>query len=456
VTASHPATVVPPQRYSVPTINGDPDAAYRLATAFRELADAVRTAQQRVALIIGGLSGSWRGLAHEGVTAPTEAFVRNAALLARVLDEAADEIDAYGRQLAAARHHHGFSFHKLLKVGAVVAVSATAVVVTVGAAGVVEAAAATAAVSGATAAAETATAADVAAATGLETVVDSLSGMRPLLAFVLPHLVQLEWTAGAMAAWDEATLGRMRWRAVAETGAVAFVASGVAAKGIEVTGGPGWGARLVEGGVWSGAAATDDQLTEGRIDIADIAESFVLAGGGTAARDTLRANGWWPAEPDYHREALLALARRPGVITDPEIAHEMALLRQPARDLLRGGVDLRLSEGPGHTLSRHTSQSAWTLLDRARTGRSPVTSSYWDEPAARDAVQRALTTHRDVVRRWIDAGCPDALRLRSASPYDIGYAITRSGHVTFVRSTMVVLRRDGAGVLVVTSYPFSR
>jgi hypothetical protein len=37
--------------------------------------------------------------------------------------------------------------------------------------------------------------------------------------------------------------------------------------------------------------------------------------------------------------------------------------------------------------------------------------------------------------------------------YDVGFAIDRRGKVSFVRHSIVVLRRDQAGVVLVTSYP---
>jgi hypothetical protein len=447
-------TVAAPSRYVVPTINGDPAAAYRLAAAYREIADAVASSQHLVAHIMGNLSTAWRGAGHRGIDAPVEAFLHNAGLLARTLNEVAAELDAYGRQLSKAQHHHGFSLHKLLKVGAVVAVSATALVVTVGAAGVVEAAAATAAVSGATEAAGAAAMADVAAASEVDAALDGLDSLKPLLAFVVPHLVQVEWAAGAMATWDEMTIGRLRWHAIAETGAMAFVASAVAAKGVSMVGESGWAPHVVQGATWAGAATGDDELIGHRFDVLDVAESFVLAGGGTMARDALQEHGLWFPEPDYRRDALVALLRRPGHITDPEIAHELALLRQPVLEIQRGHIDLRLNEGPGHTIDRHTAKTAAELLARVRTSRRiPIASTYWDEATAREAIQRTLSAHEGPIKRWVAAGCPKTLRLRLTSPYDVGFAVDRSGKVTFVRQATVVLRRDSAGVVLVTSYP---
>lgn len=447
----------PPARYVVPRISGDPAAVFRLATAYRDVSDAVATSQHRVAHVVGSLSSAWRGTGHQAINAPVEAFLHNAGLLVRTLNEVATELEAYGRQLARAQHHHGLSLHKLLKVGAIVAVSATAMVVTVGVAGVVEAAAATAAVGVATEAAGAASAADAVAAGGVEAALDSLDSIKPLLAFVVPHLVQVEWAAGAMATWDELTIGRLQWRGIAETGAMAFLASGAAEKGEALVGDSRWAPHVVHGTAWAGAAAGDDALVDRRFSPLDVAESFVLAGGGTMARDALRDHGMWFEEPDYRRDALVALLNRPGQVSDAEIAHELALLRQPAVEIQRGDIDLRLHEGPGHTIDRHTAKTAAELLARVRTSRRlRIASTYWDQATAREAIQRTLSANEGLVARWVAAGSPRPLRLALDVPYDVGFGIDRSGKVTFIKQTRVVLRRDSAGIVLVTSYPEGR
>jgi hypothetical protein len=210
---------------------------------------------------------------------------------------------------------------------------------------------------------------------------------------------------------------------------------------------------VVEGSAWAGAAAADDELLEHRLDVTDVAESFVLAGGATKGRELLRAQGLWPEAPDYRRDALVGLLHRAGSVTDPQIAHELALLRQPVRELQRGDVDLRLHEGPGHTIARHVAKSSGELSARLRTDRIPRASTYWDEREARDAIQQTLTANRAQISRWVAAGCPTTLRLRLHSAYDVGFAIDRRGKVSFVRHSIVVLRRDQAGVVLVTSYP---
>jgi uncharacterized protein YukE len=434
-------------------VSGDAGAADRLSTAYDVLANHVYAAKQQVAAVLAALSPGWQGPAARAIEGPLEAFLHNAGRLAKVLDEAAQAYSTYSHRLEQAHAEHSWSMHKLLKVGAVTAVSATAIVVTVGAAGAVEAAAAGAAVAGASTAAETGVMADVVAASALDSALESLPTLRPLLSFVLPHLLQAEWTVGAMATWNEATTDRMHWRAVGESGALAFLASGTAARGRVFVGESRWAPHLIEGTVWGGAAGADDELINHRLSVADIAESFVLAGGGPAGRDALRTRGMWPEPPDYRREALVNLLHHAGTITDREIAHELALLRQPVKELERGTVDLRMHEGPGHTIDRHVGKSAAELRARLHSSRVPRASTYWDQAGARDAIEAALTANRDAIRRWAAAGYPDTLRVRMNSAYDVGFVLDRRGTVRFVRRALVVLRRDPAGVVLVTSYP---
>jgi uncharacterized protein YukE len=443
--------------YTVPKVKGDPDAAYRLATAYRDLAGSLSVEHGRATSVIGELARGWRGTGEGGIDAPVQAFRRDATRLAHLLSSTAGELDTYGKQLETAHHHHGFSLHKLVAIGAIVVVSATAIVITLGAAGVLEAAAAAAAVGTATEAAGAAAAADVAAATGVDSALEGMSALRPLLTFVVPHLVQVEWAAGGTALWDELSVGKLNWREISENGALAFVASGAATKATALAGDSHWlTPHLIEGTAWSGAAAGDDELTNHRISLLDVSESFVLAGGGTMARDGLRERGMWPAEPDYRHEALVNLIHQRGVIADPAIARELAGLRQTAAELTRGDVDLRIHEGPGHTIDRHIGKKASELLVRVRTSHIRFASTYWDNASANDTIRNALSTHDRELARWIAAGSAQMLRLRVTMPYDLGYAVNAAGRLTFVRQAIVVLRRDSAGIVLVTSYPLGR
>jgi hypothetical protein len=211
--------------------------------------------------------------------------------------------------------------------------------------------------------------------------------------------------------------------------------------------------HVVEGSAWGGAAAVDDALTDHRFDVVDVTESFIFAGGSTLSRDVLRAHGLWPAEPNHRRAALISLLHGGGRIIDPEVAHELAVLRQPARDFERGVVDLRINEGPGDTLRHHVGRSTRQLIAQVRRSTAPIAATYWDEPAARDAIQRTLASHRAVITRWLATGSAVPLRLHFTSAADLGFTIDRHNVVRFSHNAVVVLQRDPAGIVLVRSHP---
>jgi hypothetical protein len=430
-------------KYVVPRVSGDTRAAYRIAVAYQDLAEAVAVAERHLLHIAERVSSGWQGPAAHAFEQPVTEVVASAARLVNALDAAADAFVTYAQQLAKAHQHHHWSMSKVLKVGAVAAVSATAIVVTVGAAGAVEAAGAAAAVGGVTQAASEAVVADLVAESALEAAFCAFPALEPILSFVMPQLVQAEWAAGMLAVWDEATTGRLHWDAIAETGGIAFGTSAVASRA------SGW----LEASVWAGGAAVDEEVLEHRIDVAGVGEAFVLARGATFGRDAFRERGWWPAAPDYRRDALVRLLHRNGLIGNRDIAHEIAILRQAPEELERGVIHLRMHEGPGHTIARHIGKSPADLLTRVRGTRIPVASTYWDEATAKEAIQSTLSANAATIKRWSAAGCPRTLRLHLDSPYDVGFAIDRTGKITFVRNALVVLRKDANGVVLVTSFP---
>lgn len=448
-------SVAPPRRYVVPAVQGDPDAARRMAAAYRGVAGAVASSAHTVRLIAGDLTAGWTGTGSQALNVPASKVLHDAAALVRVLHEVADGLDEYAAKLERARHHHGFSLGKLVAIGAIVVVSAAAIVVTVGAAGAVEAAAASAAVADATEAAGAAAAASAGVAGGLFDVAEALAAFRPLLQFVLPHLLQVEWSVGTVAAYDEATEGRLDWRALGVTGGLAFTGS-VASGGVAaaMSGAPAVATHAAEATVWSGVAAADDEILEGHVDGIDMLETFVLAGGALSAKHALQSRGILFHPPDYRRAALVAELLRPGRIVDPNVAWEMALLRQPVKELLAGKLDLAFQEGPGHTLRQHVGRSPAQLMARLRQARIiPRASTFWSAADAHDAYGRAIAANAAKVRAWLAGGDPKPLRLQVRLPYHAGMVMHRSGRLVFTGLACVVLARDGAGVYLLTSYP---
>ena len=465
VPSAAPAPAATPAQFTIPKVVGDTDAARRLALAYTDLADAVDAGSAEVGGVMGTLTAHWHGDGSTGSGAPVEKVRHDAAALVAALRTAAEDMSGYARSLEKAHEHHGFSLHKLVAIGAVVVVSAVAITVTVGAAAVVEAGAATAAVAGATEAAGDAITADVAVSEGLSSAMAGVAWIRPLLAFVVPHLSQVEWSAGSVAGYDEATEGHLNWRAIGVAGGLSFAGSAAA----ESVGGrvaaTDWYARtspvvqhvatgVSQGTLWAGIAGVDDEIVDGRVDRNDLVDALLLTGAGVTAHDLLQERGLvFQPRPDYRRAALIAALREPGRIVDPEVAHEMALLRQPLAEVVRGDVDLAMHEGPGHTLSRHVGLSTQQLMTRIRRERLPRASSYWDEHLAQKAVGQALRDNSATIKAWEASGSLAALKLRIHTADDLGFTIDRRGRLVLTTRAVVILKSINGHPIVVTSFP---
>lgn len=459
------AAVSPPKRYVVPRVQGDPDTVRRLAAAYRTLADAVHDAAQRVTSVMQAVSDGWIGEGRRGADLPVTTTLRQLTALVRTLDEVADSLDDYATKLDHAEHHHGFSLHKLLAVGAVAAFTVTTVVVTVGAASAADAALATAAVEEATEAAGSAGVAASSAAGGILESFDAMGVLRPLSRFVFPHLTAVEWTAGGTAGWDELTTGRVNWRDIGIASGLTFAGTGAVGVVDERLEQWQWLAHaprltrvavphLAGAGVWSGVTAADGELITGRVAPVDVLESFLIAGAGTAAHDALQARGIVFHPPrNYYDEALRAGIRQPGRIVAVAVAHDMATLRQSLGELERGDVDLAVHEGPGHTVRRHVGHDAAWLLRRSRAERLRFASTYFDARTAEYVVRRAVTTNVAELRSWFASGTTRSLTLRVTMPYDVGAVLDRRGILRLARAAVVVVRRDAYGPYVVTSFP---
>jgi hypothetical protein len=454
-------------QFTVPVIVGDTAAARRLGTAYLDLADAVDAAGSQVGLIMAQLTASWRGVGSMGSTAPVEKIRHDSAALSAVLRTAGHDLIDYGNALEKAHEHHGFSLHKLIAVGAVVVISAAAITVTVGAAAVVEAGAATAIVAGATEAAADATAADIAVSEGVAAAMSRVASLRPLLTFVVPRLTIAEWSAGSVAGYDEATIGRLNWRDIGVAAGLGFFASAVTdavdtkLAATEWYGGSSPAVQhgtnaVVEGTIWTGVAGLDDRIVEGHFDKVDLLEAALITGGGSAAHDLLKDSGLFFQKPDYRRAALIAELHQPGRIADAQIAHELALLRQPLDEVVRGDVDLALHEGPGHTISRHVGRTTNELMARIRRERLPRASTYWNEQVAQKAIGEALLSRGDEIKTWLESGTQRRFKFRHLGNDDVGYTISKRGRITLTRRVVVILENVNGHVQLITSFPDPR
>jgi hypothetical protein len=213
---------------------------------------------------------------------------------------------------------------------------------------------------------------------------------------------------------------------------------------------------LGQGTLWAGVTGLDDEIVQGRLVRADLLDALVITSGGTAAHDVMKDRGIFFHEPDYRRAALIAGLHQPGRMLDSELAHEMALLRQPLEEVVRGDVDLALHEGYGHTIDRHIGRTTQQLMARIRRQRLPRASTYWDETGAQKAINEALRANRAQITEWLAHNPNHQLEIRYLSNDDVGYTVTKRGRVILTRRVVVVLKDVHGHLTVITSYPDPR
>jgi uncharacterized protein YukE len=189
-------TLLPPRRWEIRKPSGDPHAARRLATSYEQLADALDAEVRRATGILVELTSVWRGAGQRAADGPEDQLINDARAIGHALRESATDLRAYAHRLQQAHDDHHWSLGRLVAAGAMVVVGTAAVVVTVGAAAPAEAALAAVAVEGAEAAAVTAAGAGGTVAAGLMSWEGALAAVRPLLPFVVPHLVSAGGAAG--------------------------------------------------------------------------------------------------------------------------------------------------------------------------------------------------------------------------------------------------------------------
>jgi trimeric autotransporter adhesin len=426
-------TAVPTQ-YVVPRVHGDPAAARALASTYRVLAEDVDASARTAARMMAELSAAWRGRGQHASAHPGEVLQRNAAVTSRALHDAADALDAYAHKLEAAHHHHFFSLHKLMAVAAVVTVTAVAVVVTMGAAAAAEAAIAASAAGEATAAAGAAAAASSGAAAGLLESTAGLAGVRALLSFVVPHLVQAELSAGFAATVEESVDGRLDWHEIGTAAGAGFAGSAGAASAARVAQSVKFAKEtwpllhallphLGQAAAWGGVDAGQQVADGGHLSLRELLLSTGLAGAGSAMSTRI-----------------------------PLVAHAYSG-RQTAGQMLAAGVDLTAHEGDtlGHTLAKHVNVTDADLRARIIGENRKWASRFYDADAATRAIDFVLERNRDKLLAF--AGSGGELRLRAVCPSPIGVVMDRS--LSLHEATQVVVRlvRDNDGIFIMTAYP---
>jgi pyruvate/2-oxoglutarate dehydrogenase complex dihydrolipoamide acyltransferase (E2) component len=360
---------------------------------------------------------------------------RNATATARALHEAADALDAYAHKLETAHHHHFFSLHKLMAVAAVVTITAVAVVVTMGAAAAAEAALAATAAGEATAAAGAAAAASTGAASGLLESTAGLIGIRALLSFVVPHLVQAELSAGFAATMDESVDGRLNWQDIETSAAAGFAGSASAASAARVAQSVKFAKEtwpllnalmphLGQAAAWAGVDASQQEMSGGRVSLRELLLTAGMAGAGSAlgARSIPVAKAYFG--------------------------------RQTAEQMLTEGVDLEAHEGAdlGHTLAKHVNVTDADLMKRIVLEGRAESSRFIDRVTAEAAITRALRRAAESLRRFEFDGAR-AIRVRVTLDDPVGWVMNRNGELTATSQLVVWLRKDADGIYISSSYP---
>lgn len=278
------AEQVGPGRWVLPRLpESDPAALLRLADDCQEL-DAVLAGVVRDARwVLADLRHDWSGPAAVRAPAPLRQLEDDVAVVSHALDVLARELERLADALARAEDSHGWSWRKVAAVSAVVAVSAGAVVVTVGSAGTASpgaAAAETAVVSAAAgemaAAAGAAASAEAAAAEGLLLVARLARSVETLRAIIVPRVVV---SAMRAAVWVETPLG------AAAVGAA--------------------------------STAAGELVTSRRVDPLDVAFAALLGAGETYVLSPGRSRGYLPISDrrlalmrhPYRRSQLIRIAR---------------------------------------------------------------------------------------------------------------------------------------------------
>jgi uncharacterized protein YukE len=279
--------LAPPQRYVVRKPRGDPAAARRLADAYDDLAEDLTAQVQHAAAVVHTLATTWLGVGARAAEEPSRILMNDAMTVARALRRSADELRHYAHKLQRAHEHHSWSLGRLVTMGAIVTVGVAAVVVTVGAAAPAEAALAGAAVETAEAAATAADVAGSGAASGLASLQWLLAGLRPLVPFVVPHLVSAGASVSMEAVSELAATHGLDLQSLEIAAAVGFAGSATG-RSVEdaLAEAPAVTRRLAEAGTWTANGTAGAYADSGEVDPVD---SLAFGLTGLVARDVRQA-----------------------------------------------------------------------------------------------------------------------------------------------------------------------
>lgn len=447
-----------PTSWTLPAMpDDDVDAVRALAQAYAQLADELQTAGQQARAALAVLPGAWTGDAATAAAHPTGILLSDVDLACRGLRESADALRGCADQLQNAHDKHAWTWGKVLKLGAVVVVSGTAVVVTAGMATPEVAAADSALLGGEVATAGAAVTEAAAARTGASVALQAssrlLAGVRGMAAFVQPQLPYAVAFAGADAGGQIATTGTLDPRALATSfglslalpGAMASTRVGVRALPL-LTERPALGVtagHVAAGGTFATFDAARQQILTGRVDLGRVAGAGLSGATMSAGGQLIEhlPSGWRPGV-------------LPGIVPGQAGVPASGVPRQTLDAAMRDGIDLEAHEGPGlgHTLTKHVGRTDEYLQHRLNTEPGEYKSTFYDRLTAERAISATLRQHKNQVLALERGAVAKLPPLTAAFPEPIGRVLARTGIASDAKTCTVVLRQDGAGGFLLTAF----
>jgi hypothetical protein len=409
--ALEPPAPAYPAPVQVAIVQADPEAARRLARAYRDAASTTATAERAVRSALHGMP--WVGRGADARWRPAQLLLADLRRVGDGLRETAESLDRYARELEHAHEKHRWSLKKLAVIGAVVVVTAVAVTVTMGAAavavGTAEAALAEGALAGAGAAVAAASAAEASAAASLLSSAGLMTGLRVLGSFVLPRLAQAEVAGGLSAVQQEVVGERIAGSRVLldmQLGLVGSAAAGAglrAVRGAELGGVAGWVApHAIVGASVAGTSALGQWETTGSVDGLRTARDGVFGGYFSAVGWTIARNGVLSSAAT-RRE--IEIARRHNWGDPSELNRHV---RDHASELGLDGAEQYAKEAQRLLARAEAGELEWgydpghgsiAVLDRERG----IYAAFWPDSGATKTLMSLLTKGRDhgyVDRYW--------------------------------------------------------
>ncbi len=379
------------------------------------------------------------------------------------MDEIAALLERHAAELHRAQSAHSFSWGKLLKIGAIVVVSAGLVVVTVGAAAPEVAAADSLLVGGEVGAMEAAVgAASTAAsatASGLLAAARAFSTLRGLVAITRPALPWAIGFTGLDAVEQEVSSDRLDIGRLATEFAISLLAPPVLTRTSAALRAGALAERPVAiaatthaaaVGMGGGSEAVREQLEHGKVSLSSVEVAAGEAGGLSVGGEALKhfSPRVWRAGGGFY-----PLPK--GAATEPpERLQGWQGDRQTAVDALEEPFDARQHEGKkyGHAIKKHGGQVYDYQQGRIKRG-SKVVSTFNSLDTLETSVERTLRSNRDIVLQTAAGPVGQQVPIYAEARGDEGWILTRLGRHPRPKQITVVLRKKDDGYTYVhTAY----